>query len=354
MKALVTGAAGFIGSHVVRALLARGASVVAFDRPGADGRNLAGLPASVVHGDVRRADDVRAALRGVTHVFHLAAVFSLDPRDAAKMMDVNVLGTENVLARARELGGCRVVHTSSIARFGGQGLDRRATEESPFRLGPTLDAYSWSKHEAHEVALAAARRGQDVVLTAPCGPLGPGDVGPTPTGRLLLAALAMPISALPHTVTTFADVRDMAEAHVLAAERGQTGESYLLGHEDWGTLDLARAAQRARGRSRPVVRVPLAAASAAAWALAAWTARSGEPPLFTPESIRISRLGLRADCTKSTRALGVRYRPVARALEDALDWFDREGYTARAITKRSRIARTAPPSDMNTASPTSA
>lgn len=340
MRALVTGAAGLIGSHVARALVARGAEVVAFDLPTADARNLAGLPVTRARGDVTRADDVRAAMRGVTHVFHLAAVFSLDPRAARRMRDVNVGGTRVVLASAREAGVRRVVHTSSIARFGGQGRDVRATEASPFRLGPTLDGYSISKAEAHEVAVHAAAT-MDVVIAAPCGPIGEGDVGPTPTGRLLLTALRSPLVALPRSYTTFADVKDMADAHVLCALAGGRGESYLLGAEDWSMEDLARAAARAAGLRRAVVRVPHSAAGAAAWALALGAAATGRPPLFTPESARIARLGLRADCSK-IRALGATFGPVEPAIGRALAWFAREGYLSGATSARAGAGRSSP------------
>ena len=216
MRALVTGAAGFIGSNVVRALSAAGHDVRAMHLPGEDLRSLRGLPATRFAGDVTDAESVERAMRDRDVVFHLAAIYALWTPSAARMHLVNVGGTRNVLRAARS-SGIRVVHTSSIARFGGQGPDARATEQSPFALGPTRDAYSRSKADAHELATQAARE-QDVVIVAPCGPIGPGDAGPTPTGRLLLAALRMPVAVVAPTMTNFADVRDMAaeigRAHV--------------------------------------------------------------------------------------------------------------------------------------------
>lgn len=326
MKTLVTGAAGFIGSNVVRALLDAGHEVRALHLPGEDLRNLRGLDVERAAGDVTREDDVRAACRGRDVIFHLAAVYALWSRDPARMRRVNVEGTRRVLAAAREAGVRRVVYTSSIARFGGQGLTRRATEESPFALGPTGDAYARSKADAHDVAVAAARE-QDVVIVAPCGPLGPGDVGPTPTGRLLLAALRLPVAIAAPTMTNFADVRDMARAHVLSAERGRRGETYLLGHRDLWLEDVARMALRAAGVTKRIVVAPFAAASAAAHAARAWADRvSQRPPLFTPEAVRIARLGLRADCQKAVRELGMPQSPVEDAIADAIAWFRREGY----------------------------
>src|SRR5581483_7895851 len=216
MKALVTGAAGFIGSNVVRALLGAGHAVRALHLPGEDVRNLAGLDVERVAGDVTDGPAMRRAAAGCDRVFHLAAIYALWTRDPERMRRVNVDGTRTVLEAARAAGVERVVYTSSIARFGGQGRGRRATEESPFALGPTGDGYSRSKFEAHEVARAFAGD-VDVVIVAPTGPIGPGDVGPTPTGRLLLRALTMPVVVVPDSATNFADVRDMARGHLLAA-----------------------------------------------------------------------------------------------------------------------------------------
>jgi len=239
---------------------------------------------------------------------------------------VNVQGTRNVLDAARAEGVRRVVHTSSIARFGGQGPGRRATEESAFALGATGDAYSRSKADAHEVALEAARE-QDVVIVAPCGPIGPGDAGPTPTGRLLLSAVKMPIAVVADTTTNFADVRDMARAHVLAAERGKRGETYLLGCRDVSLAEIARMALDALGLHKRVVVAPFIAASVVARGLRFVADRvTRRPPLFTPQAVRIARLGLRADCTKAVRELGMPQSPIERAVADAMAWFGREGY----------------------------
>jgi dihydroflavonol-4-reductase len=326
VKALVTGAAGFIGSNVVRTLVADGHDVRALHLPGEGLRNLRGVDAERVPGDVTDEAAMRRAARGCEVVFHLAAVYALWDEDADRMRRVNVEGTRNVLSAARAAGVRRVVHTSSIARFGGQGLSARATEQSAFALGATGDAYSRSKADAHELAVLAARE-QDVVIVAPCGPLGPGDAGPTPTGRLLLAAIKLPVALVADTVTNFADVRDMARAHVLAAERGRRGETYLLGCEDVSLAAIARMALEALGAHKRVVVAPFAAASAVARGLQlAADHLTRRAPLFTPAAVRIARLGLRADCSKAVRELGMPQSPIAAAVADAMAWFAREGY----------------------------
>jgi dihydroflavonol-4-reductase len=326
LKALVSGSAGFIGSNVVRTLIEDGHDVRALHLPREDIRNLRGLDVERVPGDVTELGDMRRAMRGCDVVFHLAAVYALWTKDADLMHRVNVGGTRNVLEAARAEGVRRVVHTSSIARFGGQGPRAQATDESAFALGPTGDLYSRSKADAHEVAVQASRE-QDVVIVAPCGPIGPGDAGPTPTGRLLLSAVKMPIALVADTSTNFADVRDMARAHVLAAERGKRGETYLLGCRDVSLADIARMALAALGATKPVVVAPFLAASVVARGLRFVADRvTQRPPLFTPQAVRIAKLGLRADCTKAVRELGMPQSPIETAVADALSWFSREGY----------------------------
>lgn len=335
VRALVTGAAGFIGAHVARQLCEDGADVRALVLPRDDLRNLRGLDVDVRLGDVSDRGSVARAVRGADVVFHLAAIYALwTPDGGARMRRVNVDGTRIVLEEARRAGVRRVVHTSSIARFGGQGRGRRATEESPFALGPTRSAYAASKRAAHEVALEAARAGQDVVLVAPCGPIGPGDVGPTPTGRLLLECLRMPIVAVTQAVTNFVDVRDVARGHLLAADLGRAGETYLLGHRDLALRELAAMALRLTGRRAPIVEIPWPAARLAGRALSALADRvTHRAPPITREAIAIAELGLAADASKAVRELGMPQTPIERALEDALAWFEREGYLERRIVR---------------------
>lgn len=321
----MTGAAGFIGGNVVRALLEAGYEVRALHLPHEDTRNLRGLDVERVAGDVTDASAMERACRGCDVVFHLAAVFALWTHDWSRLRRVNVDGTRIVLDAARRAGVRRVVVTSSIARFGGQGMRRRATEASPFALGATGDRYSRSKADAHEIAVRAAEE-QDVVIVAPCGPIGPGDVGPTPTGRLLATTATAPVVVVARSMTNFIDVRDVARGHLLAAERGRRGETYLLGHRDLWMHELARIALETIGEDKPVVVAPFAAASLAARALRAVSEHvTRRPPLFTPEAVRIARLGLRADCTKAVRELGLPQSPIETAVRDALAWLDREG-----------------------------
>lgn len=335
MRALVTGAAGFIGSHVVRELLADGHEVRALHLRSDDLRNLAGLDVERLAGDVTDAAAMRGAARGCDRVFHLAALYRLWTRDPERMRRVNVEGTRVILEASRAAGVARVVVTSSIARFGGQGRGRQATEESPFRLGPTGDLYARTKAEAHEVALGFAREGLDVVIAAPTGPIGPGDVGPTPTGRLILTAATLPVAAVIPSTSNFAHVRDMARGHLLAAERGRRGEAYLLGHRDLEVAELAQMARRLSGVRGPILSAPIGAARLAArGALFVADRVTHRAPLITPAAVAIAELGLAADCSKAVRQLDLPQTPIEEALREALVWFAREGYVRDPAIRR--------------------
>jgi dihydroflavonol-4-reductase len=337
VRALVTGAAGFIGSNVVRALLGQGAEVRALHLPGEELRNLAGLDVERFPGDVTDPGRMRQAVAGCDRVFHLAAVFALWMPRPERMREVNVEGTRTVLTACADAGVARVVYTSSIAVFGGQGRGVDATEQSPFRLGATGDLYSRTKSESHAVARAFVDH-LDLTIVAPCGPLGPGDVGPTPTGRLLLSVLNLPAAVVVDSATCFLDVRDCAQGHLLAAAAGRRGETYLLGAENLGMPALARMAMEEAGVRKPIITVPFGVARVAARAAVAWADRvSHAAPLITPAAVAIARLQLRARCDKAREELAFRPRPVRAAVRDALRWFAANGYVrSRAVARRVR------------------
>jgi len=327
MRALVTGAAGFIGGHVVRALIADGVEARALILPGEDTRNLDGLPVERIEGNVLDRGSVDRALKGCDWLFHLAALYRLWEPKRGLIRQVNVEGTRNVLAAGLGAGTSKVVYTSSIIVFGGQGPDRDAVESSPFAFPRTGDAYSLSKREAHRVATEFAERGLDLVIVAPCGPIGPGDVGPTPTGRFLLSLFNYPVCPMIATINNVVDVRDVAQGHLLAAKKGRRGESYLLGHENLCQFDLARMAMEITGVKKPILPLPLSVAWLGSHFLL-WAAEylTRQPPLITPAGVEIAAKGLRADCRKATTELSLPQTPIRAALRDALVWFARHGY----------------------------
>lgn len=333
-KIFVTGGAGFIGSHVVKLLLQRSYQVKVLHLPNEKLDNLADVREQIElqTGDITEYSQVIAAMKGCDQVIHLAAVYALWLPDQDLMRRVNVQGTENILRAAKELSLGRVVCTSSIARFGGQGCDvygkvKSGTENSPFALAATKSVYAITKAEGHEVAVNAAKAGQDVVICAPTGPVGPGDIGPTPTGKLILTVATLPLLATPDTVTNFGDVRDIALGHVLALEKGKTGETYLLGHQNVSALELARLTMEILEIKKPVIPVPFKLAKVGGY-LALWFTQyiSRKPPLITPEAVAISELHLAVDCSKAVKELGLPQTDIKTSLTDALIWFANNGY----------------------------
>ncbi|MFN8205173.1 MAG: NAD-dependent epimerase/dehydratase family protein [Solirubrobacteraceae bacterium] len=321
MRALVTGAGGFIGAHVVAALAAAGAEVRAFDRAPGD-RAAASGPAAAVEplvGDVLDADALRRAMDGCDAVFHLAAVYSYARADAALMQAVNVEGTRAVLeAAARTSSVRRVVHTSSCATCG-PVRGRPATEADAPPAYELAVPYKRTKLDGERLALAAARDGLDVVVVNPTTPVGPGDRRPTPTGQMIAdVAAGRARGYLRGGALNVVDVRDVAAGHLRACERGRRGERYLLGGENLTMRDVFALVARAAGRRPPRVPVPWTAAYASARvADAALRPLAREPALLNLDEVRLARLPMRFDDGRARRELGHRSRPAAEALAAA-------------------------------------
>jgi dihydroflavonol-4-reductase len=309
VRALVTGAAGFIGSHVAQALRDAGWEVRAFDRALGD--------------DVLDAEAVVRAADGCDAIFHLAAVYSYARRDAGAMLRVNVEGTRAVLDAAARVGTPRVVMTSSCATCG-PVPGRPATEEDhppEWELGV---AYKRSKIESEELALRAARDGLDVVVVNPTTPVGPGDTRPTPTGAMVAGVATGRIRAYTSTAINVVDVRDVAAGHLLARERGRRGERYLLGGEDVTLRDAFAMIARHAGRTPPRVGVPWRVALGAAWtADRALRPVGREPKLLNLDETRLARLPMRFSCAKAQRELGYGFRSADEALAGAVAWLKR-------------------------------
>jgi dihydroflavonol-4-reductase len=317
MRALVTGAAGFIGGHLVSALAGNGAQVTAFDlTPPAGGP----VPDSVeiVLGDVLDRDAVRRAVERCDAVFHLAAVYSYSRSDATLMEAVNVRGTHTVLDAALRGRHRRIVHTSSCATCGPVAGRRASERDLPPRS--ELDVvYKRTKLEGERLALDAAREGADVIVVNPTVPVGPGDVRPTPTGKMVVdVARGRARAYLARSALNVVAVEDVARGHVLAFEHGRPGQRYLLGGEDMTMREVFAVIARAAGRSAPRLAVPWTAAYAAA-RLADVALRSvgREPQLLVLDEVRAGRLPHLFDDTKARTELGYVSQPAAEALADA-------------------------------------
>lgn len=326
MRALVTGATGFIGANVVRALLSRGYAVRAFVRRGADGRNLVGLDVEWAEGDVRDPSAVGAAVEGCSLVFHVAALYAFWVRPRRLVHEVNVDGTGNVLRAAEAEGVEGVVVTSSVAALGLRGDGRSADETVPATAATLIGDYKKSKFLSQELALAFARRGVPVVVVNPSFPVGPWDRKPTPTGQVIVDFLNGRMPAYVEGGLNVVAVEDVAIGHVLAAEEGRPGELYILGGENLTMGEFFRLLSAVSGRPAPRLRLPAAPLIPLAYLNAAWSTVTGTVPRLTPDTARMARHRMFYDPGKAVRELGLPQTPAEEALRRAVRWFEETGY----------------------------
>jgi dihydroflavonol-4-reductase len=325
-KVLVTGATGFIGANVVRALLARGEDVRVLVRPTSDQGNLAGLPVEVASGDLRDDGSVRRAVRGCRRVFHVAADYRFWARDPRELYRSNVEGTVHVMDACLEAGVERVVYTSTVGTIGLSALPDACDETTPLLDGQLTSHYKRSKLEAEKAALAYVGRGLPLVVVNPSAPVGPWDAKPTPTGQLIVDFARGKLPAIVDTGLNIVHVRDVAEGHLLAAERGRTGERYILGHHNMTLAEIVAELAQLIGRPAPRIRMPYAVAGAAgAVRTALSTFITRRPPAIALEAVRMSRRRMFFDAAKAVRELGLPQTPVRDAFEDAVAWFEERG-----------------------------
>jgi dihydroflavonol-4-reductase len=327
MKAFVTGATGFVGSHVARILAEQGADLRLLIRSSSDPRNILGLNADHVVGDLRDPASIETAVAGCDVVFHVAADYRLWVRDPEQMYRANVEGTRAILAAARKNGVRRVVYTSSVATMGFTSNGRPADEDSPVSLDRMIGPYKRSKFMAEELALGAGRSGMDVVVVNPSTPVGEQDIKPTPTGRIVVDFLKKKFPAYVDTGLNLVDVRECARGHVAALEKGRSGERYILGGENLTLKQILDKLAAITGLPSPKVKVPYAVALAAAVVDEGVTGRIlGREPRATIDAVRMGRKKMFVSCAKAERELGWKTVPVDDALRRAVDWFQANGY----------------------------
>jgi dihydroflavonol-4-reductase len=325
MKALVTGATGFVGAAVARALLRGQWQVRVLARRGSDRRNLRSLDVEVSEGDLTDVDSLQRAAQGCDGLFHVAADYRLGARDPAGLYRANVEGTRNVLSAAHRSGVQRIVYTSSVATIGIPADGTPGDEQSANSLDNMIGHYKRSKYLAEEVVREAAQGGMSVVIVSPSTPVGPGDVKPTPTGLLVLDAAAGRMPAYVDTGLNIVHVDDVAAGHLLAYERGRPGERYILGGQDMSLREILQAIARLEGRSPPRIRLPYGVVLPIAYLAEGFARLSGRSGRITLEGVRMSRKKMFFSSAKAVRELGYRWRPPVQAFEDAIRWFRDNG-----------------------------
>jgi dihydroflavonol-4-reductase len=326
---LVTGGTGFVGSHVVRALLEKGRPVRCLVRNRSRRENLEGLPVDLAVGDLTDPPSLAAACSGIETLYHVAADYRLWAADPAEIYRTNAGGTENLLAAAAQAGVSRVVYTSSVAALGLTADGSPANEATPVERSTIIGHYKKSKYDAERVAQAWAARGLPVVIVNPSTPIGERDIKPTPTGQMIVDFLNRRLPAYVDTGLNLIDVQDVAAGHLAAAEHGRSGERYILGHRNMTLKEILDLLASLTGLPAPTVRlphwIPLAAA-AVTTAIAQVTRR---PPRVSLESVRMSTHRMFFDSSRAVRELGLPQTPVEQPLSRAAAWFREHGYVRR-------------------------
>jgi dihydroflavonol-4-reductase len=327
MKVFLTGATGFVGTHVARELAQRGAQLRLLVRPTSNLRNLEGLPAETVVGDLLQPESLRTSLRGCDALMHVAADYRLWVRDPKAMYAANVDGTRALLQIAREETIPRTVHTSSVATMGFKTDGTIVDETTPVSLADMVGHYKRSKFLAEQVAIEAAHAGQQVIILNPTTPIGPLDVKPTPTGRIIVDFLKRKFPAYVDTGLNLVDVAEVARTHADALEKGRSGERYILGGENLTLKQILDKMSAITGLPSPTTRIPHAVAMIFAFLDEIVTGRIRSlEPRATVEAVRMGKKKMFASSSKAQRELGFRIVPVYPALRAAIEWFRANGY----------------------------
>jgi len=332
MKCFVTGGSGFIGANLVHELNARGHSVKCLLRPGADTRGLTGADYEIVPGDVSDKDLLTKAMRGCDWAFHVAASYHLWLKDYAPMYAANVDGTRNVLTAAHQAGCSRIVYTSTVGCIGlpkeVNGQVEPTDEATPVAESQMSNHYKLSKWKAEVVARELTAQGLPIVIVNPSAPIGPRDVKPTPTGKVIVDFLNRQMPAYLDTGLNWAHVHDVAIGHILAAEKGRLGERYILGSAtgNWTMQEAFAVLQELSGVPAPKFKVPYAVALMAAHVDEAIANLTGKPPKAPLAGVRMAKYKMFFTPAKAIRELGLPQTPPRQALADAADWFRKNGY----------------------------
>ena len=327
MKALVTGATGFIGAAVVRALLATGTDVRALVRRNSNLKNLEDLPVESVEGDLQEVSSLHHALRGCQQLYHVAAHYALWDQNPEIFYQINVNGTRHLLHAAGDVGVERIVYTSTIGAIGLPEDGGLGTEETPVALSQMAGDYKRSKYLAEQEVLTLAKAGLPVVIVNPSAPVGERDVKPTPTGQIIVDFMKGRMLAYIETGMNLIDVDDVAIGHLRAMERGRIGERYILGNRNLALREICHILSRLTGVKAPTIKLPWRAILPLAH-LNKWLADyvTHKTPRIPLEGVRMAKYRMHYDCTKALRELDLPQTPIEKSLEKAVNWFRAHGY----------------------------
>lgn len=327
MKSLVTGATGFLGSAVMRCLLTAGHEVRVLVRPGSNRKNLENFSVEIIEGDLLDHQSLKRAVSGCDNLFHVAADYRLWVPDPETMYAINVNGTQALIIAAAEAGIKRIVYTSSVAALGLNSDGSPADEETPSNLATINGYYKRSKYQAERVVKKLTEDHHlPLIIVNPSTPIGPGDVRPTPTGRIVLDTLMGRMPAYVNTGLNIAHVDDIAQGHLLAYQRGKPGERYILGGDNMMLLQILQTIDEINGTRINRMRMPVNLMLPMAWCMEKIATITRIEPRATLDSIRMAKKLMFFSSAKAQRELGYQYRPVNEALEDAVMWFKKHGY----------------------------
>ena len=327
MKTLVTGSTGFLGSAILRELLDDGREVKLLVRKDADTANIDGLDVEIAYGDLRDSESLQSALNGCNTLYHAAAYYSLWDRDQQLIYDINLEGTRKILEASEKKNLEKIIYTSTVGCIGLNEDTTPANENTFFNKSTLANHYKKSKFQAEQIALQFARNGLPIVIVNPSTPVGPRDIKPTPTGKIILDFLNRKMPAYLDTGLNLIDVKDCARGHILAEQKGVPGERYILGNQNMSLFDILTTLEKITGLKAPRIKMPFWVALSAGWVCEMVSNHlTGKPPAVPLAGVKMAKYFMYFDSSKAVQKLGLEQNPVEKALRESVNWFKENNY----------------------------
>jgi dihydroflavonol-4-reductase len=327
MKTLVTGSTGFLGSAILRELLDDGREVKLLVRKDADTANIDGLDVEIAYGDLRDSESLQSALNGCNILYHAAAYYSLWDRDQQLIYDINLEGTRKILEASLKKNLEKIIYTSTVGCIGLNEDTTPANENTFFNKSTLANHYKKSKFQAEQIALQFARNGLPIVIVNPSTPVGPRDIKPTPTGKIILDFLNRKMPAYLDTGLNLIDVKDCARGHILAEQKGVPGERYILGNQNMSLFDILTSLEKITGLKAPRIKMPFWVALSAGWVCEMVSNHlTGKPPAVPLAGVKMAKYFMYFDSSKAVQELGLEQNSVEKALRQSVNWFKENNY----------------------------